>query len=470
VTSRALLRALARAGLQPVGAGAGEGVRRLTATDAEGTTWTVTVVPADETTPARRADLRRRVAALAGVAHPHVARLAPLLELRDGTAAVLQADVPGADLATVRAARGPWEPGEVVTVVVPLAQALAALHAVGVAHGDVAPGNVVLAPGGRPVLVDLVHGADDAEAGTPGYAAPERVAGRAGATPAGDLHALGRLGLALLDGPAARPDDARDGGSPETAALRRVLLAAADPDPDRRPSAARLAADAYAACPPRPVAMPDAAALAPLTLRRLAAPPDEATVRTPAREPRRGRHRRPGPVRGPLVVLATGLAAAVLVGALLRADPGGSPAAAEPGGAASDPPAVSAPGPGAPDPALAAARLTHRRVAALVAGNPAALASVTLPGSPAAAADLALAARTWRDGPARRVGGGAEVLAVGPRDVSAATARVRVTARAWVTDERAPEPGAGPRVAPRSVVLALVRSPDGWRVSAVEAP
>src|SRR5690606_1957034 len=132
----------------------------------------------------------------------------------------------------------------------------------------------------------------------------------------------------------------------------------------------------------------------------------------------------------------------------------------EPGGAASDPPAVSAPGPGAPDPALAAARLTHRRVAALVAGNPAALASVTLPGSPAAAADLALAARTWRDGPARRVGGGAEVLAVGPRDVWAASARVRVTARAWVTAERAPEPGAGPRFAPRSVVLALVRSPD----------
>ncbi len=154
---------LRRAGLVPDGAlgPAGDGVRRRVR-DADGAAWVVTVVPADSADAARE-----RVALLREVDHPHVATPERCVELSDGSLAVLQPEVPGADLTTLRGSRGAWPPGEVVTVVVPLAGALAALHGVGLAHGDVAPGNVVLRPDGRPVLVDVVRGAEPTEARDP---------------------------------------------------------------------------------------------------------------------------------------------------------------------------------------------------------------------------------------------------------------------------------------------------------------
>src|SRR5665647_32748 len=113
--------------------------------------------------PARRpvrpllgADAPRRVARLSAVGHPHLAAVGPVAELADGSLAVLTEEVPGTDLESVCAGKGRWSAGEVVTVVVPLAEALAALHDAGLCHGDVAAANVVLRPDGRPVLVDLV--------------------------------------------------------------------------------------------------------------------------------------------------------------------------------------------------------------------------------------------------------------------------------------------------------------------------
>lgn len=485
MSSRALVHALQRAGLAPAGPlGAGAGGPRWSARDAAGRAWAVTVVPADAVA---RADLRRRVAALAALDHPHVARVRPLLELRDGTAAVLQAEVVGPDLGTVRAARGPLRPGEVTTVVVPLAEALAALHRVGVVHGDVAPANVVLDPDGRPVLVDLACGAAGVEAGTPGFAAPERASG---ATPAGDVHALARVGLALLgaDGVVPASEGAGDGGADAGSALAAVLRAAASPDPGLRPTAADLAAQVYAACPPEPVRLPDAAVLARLTLRRLAVPPDDATARLRTeRRPRRraaggpagapgrgagarGRHRarRRGP-RGVAAVLLVGLGLAAVVGASLQA--GDLRAAASPD--ASPPRAV-----GAADPVAAAVRLTTARTRALVDRDRDALAAVTLPGSPAAAADALVARDVWRRTP---TAGGAEVVEARLLGVEhgvehgdgPTTARVLVRARAWVrTGEPAadPPPGGEDASAPDAVVLVLVRDAGTWRVSAVEPP
>ena len=100
--------------------------------------------------------------------------------------------------------------------------ALDALHAKGVVHRDIKPANVLLDDYGNAVLTDFgIAQIDDAEtaarvatsgtattttgigtariAGTPDFSAPEQFIGE-DATPASDLHAVGRFALWLFDG------------------------------------------------------------------------------------------------------------------------------------------------------------------------------------------------------------------------------------------------------------------------------
>jgi serine/threonine protein kinase len=93
--------------------------------------------------------IRREAAMLAALEHPHLVRLRTVVTLAEELVLVLD-HASGGSLAGVLAARGSLRAGEVVTMATPVAEALAAVHARGVVHGDVTPANVSSpAPAGR---------------------------------------------------------------------------------------------------------------------------------------------------------------------------------------------------------------------------------------------------------------------------------------------------------------------------------
>ncbi len=111
-----------------------------------------------------------------------------------------------------RAARKePFAYVEAVDLLLPIADALAMVHQAGLAHRDVKPANVMLAPGGRVVLMDfglVVPHVDRVGnrivAGSLPYMAPEALTGDVGdgAAPLVDVYAMGVLAHELLTGEA----------------------------------------------------------------------------------------------------------------------------------------------------------------------------------------------------------------------------------------------------------------------------
>ncbi|MFJ4465996.1 bifunctional serine/threonine-protein kinase/ABC transporter substrate-binding protein [Streptomyces sp. NPDC089424] len=106
--------------------------------------------------------------------------------------------VPGPALAEAVAAHGPLPPRAARVLGGRLAEALASVHAAGLVHRDVKPGNVLLALDG-PRLIDfgIARALDDTAltasgvvVGTPGFLAPEQARGE-DATAASDVFALG---------------------------------------------------------------------------------------------------------------------------------------------------------------------------------------------------------------------------------------------------------------------------------------
>ncbi len=92
----------------------------------------------------------------------------------------------------------PFEPGRVVRILVQLARALAAAHAVGIAHGGVRPHNIVLTASSRnDEHVKLCNF---------GFAALDETTPTEGVTEAADLHGFGRTAYAMLFG--EEPPDA----------------------------------------------------------------------------------------------------------------------------------------------------------------------------------------------------------------------------------------------------------------------
>lgn len=350
--------------------GRGSGGPRWSAVDETGARWALVQVEA--AAAVRSAD---RLAALARVHDGAVAAVRSGLALAGGGVLVPVAAVHGADLGAVVAARGPLGAGEVVWVLGALARGLAALHAAGVVHGDVAPGNVVLGPDG-PVLVDLVPGPD--ERGTPGFAPDDH---RWRARPEGDLLALLALGAWLLAPGRGRTRDGSASAEQVLAVLAELRAAIAEPGRVAAPGAgqdgpARHVARALSTLPARAVEPFDPAVLARVSLRAMAGggAPGTGTARA-VRRRARARHRR----RSPRAVLVVAIASAAVVTAGVVALASVT--------AVGDQVSARAAGVPAAGPVAAALQATDRRADALLTRDAPALAALTVPGSAVAAAD-----------------------------------------------------------------------------------
>ncbi len=196
--------------------------------------------------------LAREVSSLSRVHHEGVA---PVLDADvDGSRPYLVTKyVPGPTLDEWVRRHGPLQGAALVAFASGLSDALAAIHAAGVVHRDVKPGNVLMRDG-APVLIDfgIAHLADEARLtvsglvmGTPGYLPPELLGGRPvseatdwwgwAATLA--YAATGRAPFgaggmdAVLHRTLAGECDLRD-VDPRLAPLLRAAL---DPVPERRP-------------------------------------------------------------------------------------------------------------------------------------------------------------------------------------------------------------------------------------------
>lgn len=343
---------------------------------------------------------------------------------------------PGASLGETRAVRA-LTLGECITVGVGIADALAAMHAERLAHGDISAANVI-ADGLRITLVDTM-GAMRAERGTPGFVAPERVEG---ASPAGDVYALGMLLRFLANADAL----------PVIDAWTAPLIA---PEASERPTAAHAAA-ALARCAP---AVPVAPLRAPVTsaMRAGALPRTEATAAD-----RWWRVERTALRLTPLAALA--VIGAISGAALVPTVATGLARERAPQRIAD--PAIPVAAAALVPPDEAAVDLAADRVEALAAGDANALRALSVPGSPAASADAATAS-SLADGDLafdglelvdatarlqRATPGGAIVevrsvlsgYSVGPTEVpeGAATAvlQLRLTQRGWLVERILPPP------------------------------
>jgi serine/threonine protein kinase len=168
----------------------------------------------------------------------------------------------GGSLAQLVAVRGRLGIGEAVTVLTPVAQALAYLHRSGFTHLDVSPGNVLFTGGGKPLLSDvgiarvLGEPGRPGQWGTAGFVDPSPVdAVRAGLQPERDVYAAAALGWFCLTGePPGRTADRPPLSLlvPEVPKdLAAVLEAGLSEDRRLRPTAAALATAVYRSAPPR---------------------------------------------------------------------------------------------------------------------------------------------------------------------------------------------------------------------------
>jgi serine/threonine protein kinase len=139
------------------------------------------------------------------VDHPHVLRTVGWAA-EDDVALLATELVAGGSLKDLLARSGPLPAPLVALLLGQLLDALGAVHATGLVHGDVKPANLLLRTGVRPhlLLADFGvagrAGVPATVSGTPSFLPPERLGG-AGPHPSQDVYAAGLVGRRSLAGP-----------------------------------------------------------------------------------------------------------------------------------------------------------------------------------------------------------------------------------------------------------------------------
>ena len=261
-----------------------------------------------------RARLAREIASLQRVRSTRVAEFLDA-DPWGPTPFVVTRFVPGLALSDYVSEYGCLRDSALLQLAGGLAEALAAVHAVGVVHRDVKPSNVLL-EGQQPVLIDfgLARAAEDASVtmtgwmmGTPAYLTPEIALGEEPG-PATDVHSwastvafacrgtspFGRGPQAVVLDRIRRNAYDLDGVPVE---LREILERCLDPDPHARPPATVLAgwlagspdngapATVHLPAAPQPPRVAPAPAASPSGSAQAGATSVAATVTTPAAAP-----------------------------------------------------------------------------------------------------------------------------------------------------------------------------------------
>jgi hypothetical protein len=475
----------------------------------DGRPFLLKVLPVTDLTQAL-ALTREQMARYDRIESEHLVRLHDAVATADGRLALVLDDVNGGSLVQLLGARGQLTAGETVTTVAPLFRALADLHAAGMVHGDLAPGNILFSADGKPLIGDLglarllggdAGSFDGAETGgipAGGFAAPE-LAGGAESSPPSDVFAMAALGWFCLTGAAPDPPAIRRSltslrpGTPLR--LVEVLTSCLATNPAARPSAGQAAIEIFEATPAESVALVSVSDPAAEVTRRIRAA--AASVAEPA-PPGVGRWRQSAMVvGGTLLVLVLGggttwflwhepeglKPAAVRSAVRTAARPSQQPAALPTTSPATQPPHPLATLPvtmrtanaAASSPRTAATALLQAladaRALAYVARNGALLELVYAPGATKAGVDQGNITTALKNG-GTYLGLSFVIRDVAFLDGTSNTARIRATifTPAYMTGQ--PDgrklPHAQETLGPCIFTLSLTA--DGWRILALTAP
>ncbi len=156
--------------------------------------------------------VRKEAQALAAIRHPSMITVYAV-GVHDGTEYVVMERLYGVGLDTHlhrrRTRAEPLTALEVIDLLLAISDGLTAVHRAGVAHRDIKPSNIMLAPGGRVVLMDFGLFLAEFEvagqttvAGSPQYMSPEAISNEVqpGAGHLVDLYALGILAYEMMTG------------------------------------------------------------------------------------------------------------------------------------------------------------------------------------------------------------------------------------------------------------------------------
>jgi len=224
----------------------------------------------------RRAMREARIAAR--LQHRNAIALFDVAE-HEGDPILVMEFLPSKSLSAVLEERGTLTPAEAAEIGAQVAEAIAAAHAVGIAHRDIKPGNILLAENGTVKITDfgISRALDDGTvttqtgmlAGTPAYLAPEIARGDDSTSRASDVFSLGSTLYHAVEGrppfgtntnPLALLHAVASGNVPpprNAGPLEPTLMSLMRVDPTERPSmqevAAALAGTATEPIPAAPV-------------------------------------------------------------------------------------------------------------------------------------------------------------------------------------------------------------------------